>query len=120
MRTEWPLAVGGLAALCIAWGVALASPTSVGRGRQLAQANCAKCHAIAGAAQSPMASAPRFPDLERLSGGRGLDQIFVDGVMAPHPPMPTFLSQGSAMGDLLDFIRSVQERPETDRRRSAF
>jgi mono/diheme cytochrome c family protein len=120
MRRAWPLAVGGLGALCVAWGVGFASPTSVARGRRLAEANCARCHTIAGSAESPMAGAPRFSDLERLSGGHGLDDIFADGVLAPHPPMPTFLAQQGAMADLLDFIRSVQDRPADDRRRSGF
>jgi hypothetical protein len=34
--------------------------------------------------------------------------------------MPTFLAQQGAMADLLDFIRSVQDRPADDRRRSGF
>jgi hypothetical protein len=63
-----------------------------------------------------LAGAPRFADLERLSGGRGLDAVFVDGLMAPHPPMPAFLATSEAMADLLDFVRSVQDRRGADRR----
>lgn len=111
MRRARPFVVGVLAAIGLAGGVASASPTSVAQGRRLAQANCSGCHAIAGRAPSPMPDAPRFPDLERLSEGRGVDEIFAQGLMTGHPPMPTFLGDDQAMADLLDYIRSVQARP---------
>jgi len=116
---EWPLAIGALALLCVSWGVALASPTSVARGQRLAKANCASCHAIAGSAPSPMPDAPRFPDLTAGSGGRSLDEVFSRALVAGHPPMPIFAGDPQAMMDLLDFARSVQARPSPPSARDA-
>lgn len=90
---------------------AWASPASIARGQRLAQSECRRCHAIAAELQSPVVSAPRFADLERLSSGRGLEEIVADGLMLRHPTMPTFLGDEVAMADLLDYIRSVQARP---------
>lgn len=107
-RAAWSWSIGGAIAVGLAWGVAQGSAASVARGRQLAQANCATCHTIAGARASPMPDAPPFPDLERRSAGRSLDEIIAKGVMSAHPPMPTFLGPGEATADLLDYVRSVQ------------
>ncbi len=106
-----PFALGWAMSLCIGWGAASASPSSIAKGLQLARVNCSPCHAISGPAQSPVADAPRFPELQRRAGARSLDEVFAEVTLTRHPPMPNFLGGSDAMADLLDYIRSVQERP---------
>ena len=108
-------AIGWTLVLVAGAGCATVSPHSIAKGRRLAEANCSRCHAIAGAAQSPMPGAPRFSELMNLSQGRSLEEIFAEATLTQHAPMPNFLGDDKAMADLLDYLRSVQAPPPQPR-----
>jgi len=104
-----PALAAGLTAL---WSVsAWASPASIERGRWLAQANCASCHALSGRQKSPNPDAPAFNRLEQAYPTRNLDEIFADGVLKNHAAMPQFAPGPDDINDLLDYLKSTQVKP---------
>ena len=90
---------------------ARASPASIERGRWLAQANCASCHAIDRERSSPDPQAPRFADLQRLNPSRNMDEIYAHSLSGNHAPMPQFAPGPDDIQDLVDYLQSVQVRP---------
>ena len=77
-------------------------------GEHIAQANCARCHAIGPAGGSPNAFAPPFRDLRRLYPVGTLNDTFTPHTLMGHAPMPNFAMRADDMGDLLAYVRSVQ------------
>ncbi len=101
-------------ALCLAAlapAAARASPASIERGRWLAQANCAACHAVARERSSPDPTAPPFRNLRQAYPARNLDEIFAEGVLRNHSAMPQFAPGPDDIGDLLDYLKSIQVKP---------
>jgi mono/diheme cytochrome c family protein len=80
-------------------------------GRQLAQGNCATCHAIAPGGGSPNPFAPAFRDLRRTYPLATIEKTFAPGQINDHPPMPSFAMRPEDMRDLLAYIKSVQAPP---------
>jgi mono/diheme cytochrome c family protein len=87
---------------------ARASPASIERGRWLAGANCASCHAVAQESASPDPDAPPFRNLRQAYPTRNLDEIFADGVLKDHAAMPQFAPGPADIGDLLDYLKTIQ------------
>jgi len=77
-------------------------------GERIAQANCARCHAIGAQGGSPNAFAPPFRDLRRLYPVETLNDTFTPYTLRGHAPMPNFALRADDMGDLLAYVRSVQ------------
>jgi cytochrome c len=83
----------------------------IDRGRQLAQSNCARCHAIGSEGGSPNAFAPEFRDLRETRSLVDIEQTFAPGQINAHPPMPNFAGTPEDTHALLDYIESVQTPP---------
>lgn len=77
-------------------------------GERIAQANCARCHAIGSAGGSPNGFAPPFRDLRRLYPADTLNDAFMPNTLIGHAPMPNFAMRADDMGDLLAYVQSVQ------------
>lgn len=101
--TVW---LAALSAPLAAW----ASPASIERGRWLAAANCASCHAVAQEPASPDPDAPPFRSLRQAYPTRNLDEIFADGVLKDHSAMPQFAPGPDDIGDLLDYLKTIQAK----------
>ena len=110
MNAAAGLVLAACAALTAAAGAALASPASVERGSHIAQANCTPCHAIVGQRPSPVPGAPRFADLKTAFPQRTLDEIVVDALTSRHPVMPAFAAAPDDVGDLIDYLQTIQSR----------
>jgi mono/diheme cytochrome c family protein len=82
-------------------------------GEHIAQANCARCHAIGPVGGSPNAFAPPFRDLRRLYPVATLNDTFTPNTLRGHAPMPNFAMRADDMGDLLAYVQSVQA-PEAE------
>jgi mono/diheme cytochrome c family protein len=91
---------------------ARAAPGSIDRGRQLAKANCAKCHAVAGEPRGPDVLAPPFRYLQQSNPQNNLDEVFARGVLVNHSAMPQFAAGPEDMDDLLAYLKSVQSVPD--------
>jgi mono/diheme cytochrome c family protein len=82
---------------------------AIGRGRALAAAHCAMCHAVAERGRS---LAPTAPPFRSLRPNAPLDEV-VDGLTSGadtgHPMMPRLSLTRAQSRDLVAFIRSVQD-----------
>lgn len=104
-------ALGGIAVLIALQPSALSAQGDVGRGRAMAEEQCARCHAIAGPGPSPVAQAPLFSGFERQWPVEYLAEAFAEGIATGHGPvrMPQFVFTPEEIDDLLAYLKSVQE-----------
>jgi cytochrome c len=98
--------VAPVAALLLVAATAQAQMPQVERGRALAQANCARCHAIGAAGESPLAKAPPFRTLHRRYPVENLAEALAEGIRVAHP-MPEFRLEPGRIDDLIAYLRSL-------------
>ena len=79
-------------------------------GRDIAEAQCAACHAIGAYGDSPVAEAPVFRTIfQRYSSG-ALEQELIEGIRVSHP-MPEFHFNPQGTDALIAYLESIQEAP---------
>lgn len=78
------------------------------RGRALALANCARCHAIDKVSPSPLSLAPPFRTLHRRYPVETLDEALAEGIVTGHPSMPEFRLEPDQIGDFIAFLKSLE------------
>lgn len=83
---------------------------SVAAGRQIAEIQCAGCHAIGANGQSHNPAAPPFRTLSRSYPVNALEEAFAEGILVGHPDMPEFRFTPTQIDDILAYLQSVQER----------
>lgn len=77
------------------------------RGKRIAEANCAVCHAIGGHDASTLAGAPPFRDIgARIEPGQ-LREILRGAVFLEHAAMPDFQPSDDQAVDLATYIHSI-------------
>ena len=92
----------------LAFGACASTPEqSLDWGRSLAEANCARCHAVGPEGGSPNAFAPLFRDLRKTYSLESIERTFGRGQIDVHPPMPSFAIRPEDLRDLLNYIKSV-------------
>ena len=98
-----------LAFFCLLMPVvaAQAEGPQIDRGRALAQANCARCHAIGTTGESPLAKAPPFRTLHRRYSVENLAEAFAEGIKVAHP-MPEFRLEPAQIDDLMAYLKSLE------------
>jgi mono/diheme cytochrome c family protein len=105
------LIIASLAAslLCAA-PAARAESALVARGRQIAQHNCARCHAIGMTGESRNPKSPPFRFLSRRYPISSLQEALAEGIMVGHQglEMPHFQLDPPRIDELLAYIESVQ------------
>lgn len=79
-------------------------------GREIAQANCASCHAIGTQGDSPNRDAPWFRALLSRYDADMLETELAEGMRVAHDPMPQFQFKPAEAGALIAYLRSVQTR----------
>jgi mono/diheme cytochrome c family protein len=104
------LAAGVLAPLCIGLA-AQAQEVSITAGRALATDRCARCHAVGRTGDSPNPRSPRFRDLGARFPFDGLREALMQGMIVGHPEMPIQHLTQAESGDLIAYMRALQERP---------
>lgn len=80
-------------------------------GRDIAAANCAGCHAIAGPGPSPEAAAPPFSTFAQRYPIESLAEALAEGIVVGHGEgvaMPEFVLDPPDIGALLAYLESVQ------------
>jgi len=85
-----------------------AQPAQVQRGRAIAAANCAQCHAIDRTGASPLAAAPAFRDLHHRYPVSQLAESLAEGIVTAHPAMPEFRMTRSQISDFLAYLRTLE------------
>jgi mono/diheme cytochrome c family protein len=83
------------------------SPGTVERGRALLEANCARCHAIAKAGDSPHAQAPPFRDLNRRYPVEQLAESLAEGIVTGHADMPQFVFPPADVNAIIAYLKSI-------------
>ena len=81
------------------------------RGRDLAAAQCAVCHAIARTGDSPRRDAPPFRRLSRNYRVADLEEALAEGISVGHPAMPQFAFAPEDVDALIGYLQSIQEAP---------
>lgn len=79
-------------------------------GLAIAEANCASCHAIGEAGESPNPKAPLFRALLSRYRADMLETELAEGMRVAHEPMPQFMFEPNAAAALVAYIKSVQTR----------
>jgi cytochrome c len=107
MTARWPSApVALVTAFFLIVTGARAQMAQVDRGRALAQANCARCHAIDPTGESPLAKAPPFRTLHRRYPVETLAEALAEGIRVAHP-MPEFRLEPNQIDDLIAYLKSL-------------
>jgi mono/diheme cytochrome c family protein len=84
------------------------------RGREIAQANCASCHAVGRFGESPAPEAPQFRRLSENYRVATLEEALAEGISVGHPAMPHFQFSPDDVSALVTYLQSiqVQEAPQ--------
>jgi mono/diheme cytochrome c family protein len=80
------------------------------RGRAIAQAQCARCHAIGREDKSPMALAPPFREIPQRYPVEHLAEALAEGIVVGHPAMPEFVFDPPEIDAILSYLRSLSSR----------
>lgn len=84
-----------------------AQDSAVQRGWSFAQTNCARCHAIGPAGDSPLAKAPPFRTLHERYPVEQLAEALAEGIRTAHPGMPPFELDPAQITDLIAYLKSL-------------
>lgn len=95
--------------LCAARG-SLAQTSSVDRGRELVQRDCAMCHAVGPTGASPNPASPAFRDLNLRYPIDDLAEALAEGIIIGHPEMPQFQFSADDVADIIKYLKSIQTR----------
>jgi cytochrome c len=89
-----------------------ANPAALMRGKAIAQANCAKCHAIGPTGASPNPKSPPFRTLSRNYPLPDLEEALAEGIVVGHEgaEMPQFRLSAGQIAALLGYLESIQRR----------
>lgn len=79
-------------------------------GLAVAEANCASCHAIGAAGESPNAKAPIFRALLARYSAETLEMELAEGMRVAHAPMPQFKFKPEGAAALVGYLNTVQTR----------
>jgi mono/diheme cytochrome c family protein len=87
---------------------ALAAPTAQQRGKAFARANCARCHAIDRASESPLKIAPPLRLLHQRYPIESLGEALAEGIYTGHADMPAFELSPDQIHDLLSYLKTLE------------
>ena len=74
----------------------------------MAQANCARCHAIGRTGGSPLAAAPPFRTIHRRYPVEQLAEALAEGMETGHPVMLEFQLSQAQIADLVAYLRTLE------------
>ena len=97
-----------LAVFMLAASPAAAQDASdVVRGKELVEANCARCHGVGRADASPHPEAPAFRTLSDRYPLDALEEAFAEGISTGHPDMPEFVATPDQTAAIIAYIGSL-------------
>ena len=79
-------------------------------GRDIAEAQCAACHAVGPYGESPNPQAPVFRTILTRYNPNVLEEELIAGIRVSHP-MPEFQFNPQSTDALIQYLRSIQESP---------
>jgi cytochrome c len=102
-----------LLAACLAtaaWPVFAAD--DLRHGEELLTQKCGPCHAVGKTGESPRQDAPAFRTLGRRYPIEALEESLGEGIMSGHPDMPEFSFDADDVGDIIAYLKSIQQPPQ--------
>lgn len=78
-------------------------------GREIAETNCGRCHAVSATGESPFPEAPPFRTLSRHYRVDTLTEALAEGISVGHPAMPEFQFEPEEVDDLVAYLTAIQE-----------
>ena len=92
----------------------LATPASaqdraIEEGRAIAEARCARCHAIGTSGASPLAKAPPFRTLHTRYPVEDLAEALAEGIMTGHPEMPQVVLDPPQIEAFIAFLHALDK-----------
>jgi cytochrome c len=82
--------------------------TLISDGRDIAEAQCARCHAVGTYGDSPNPAAPTFRTVLSRYRAEVLEEELREGIQVAHP-MPDFQFNPQGVRALVAYLRSIQE-----------
>ncbi len=79
-------------------------------GRDIAEGQCAACHAVGGIGESPNPQAPLFRTIFQRYRADVLEQELNEGIRVSHP-MPEFRFNPQGTDALIAYLQSIQQAP---------
>ncbi len=79
-------------------------------GREIAEAQCAACHAVGRYGESPAPEAPPFRHALARYDSAVLEEELIQGIQVAHP-MPEFQFNPQGVDALIAYMQSIQETP---------
>lgn len=79
-------------------------------GRDIAEAQCAACHAVGEYGESPNPNAPVFRTIFQRYSATALEQELIEGIRVSHP-MPEFQFNPQGTDALIQYLQWIQEAP---------
>ena len=110
MNARLRAAASAVVATVMATSPAAAADTPRERGRSIAEAKCARCHAIGTKGESPVAPAPPFRVLHQRYPIENLAEALAEGIVVGHPMMPEFRFDPPEIDALLTYIESLSPK----------
>jgi cytochrome c len=108
-----------MAAICaaLAFGLATAPARAAekdltDKGEVLVKENCSRCHAIGKEGMSPHPQAPPFRSLSSRYPIEDLAESLAEGIVSGHPDMPIFVFSPADVEAIIDYLNSIQEKPD--------
>jgi mono/diheme cytochrome c family protein len=89
-----------------------ATDALIADGKAIAEAQCAACHAIGAAGESPNAKAPVFRTILGRYSETALVDDLTEGIRIGHPDMPIITLRPEGTDALIAYLRSIQEKPD--------
>ena len=102
-------AVFALLALALAAAPAAAADNPR-HGEELLRDRCASCHAVGRSGDSPHKLAPAFRTLGQRYPIESLEEALGEGIITGHPDMPEFEFDADDVGDIIAYLKSIQQR----------
>jgi mono/diheme cytochrome c family protein len=78
------------------------------RGLTIVRANCARCHAIGKAGDSPLPIAPQFRTLHDRYPIEDLQEPLAEGIVTGHPTMPEFRFDPGQVSDIIAYLKTLE------------
>ncbi|MGD9966368.1 MAG: c-type cytochrome [Hyphomonadaceae bacterium] len=79
-------------------------------GRDIAEAQCARCHAVGPYGESPDPRAPVFRTIFQRYNASVLEQELIEGIRVSHP-MPEFQFNPQGTDALIQYLHTIQDPP---------
>ena len=88
----------------------LPEDASASRGEEIAQSNCASCHAIGRTGDSPNDSAPPFRAFHEMWPVEHLEEALAEGIMVGHAEgMPEFVFSTDQIAHFIAYLKTLEE-----------